>query len=165
MICKTFFFLIFPLLFFSQRKTYKVIGIKDGDTVELFMSGKPQAVRLSDIDCPEKKQPYGTNARQLISDLCFGKYVRINENFKRDRNKRIISEIILTDGTNVNKEMVKNGLAWHYKKYSKDQSYEELESAARRQKKGLWQDENPIAPWDWRKQSRSPKLQPSYSAF
>lgn len=69
MILKTFLFLIFPILFFSQSKTYKVIGIKDGDTVELFMDGTSQVVRLSDIDCPEKKQPYGNNARQFISDL------------------------------------------------------------------------------------------------
>lgn len=165
MILKTFLLLIFPILFFSQSKTYKVIGIKDGDTVELFMDGTSQVVRLSDIDCPEKKQPYGNNARQFISDLCFGKYVMINEHFKRDRNKRIISEIILTDGTNVNKELVRNGLAWHYKKYSKDPSYEELESDAKREKIGLWKEEYPVAPWEWRKQSRSPKRLPSYSAF
>ncbi|MCX8523354.1 thermonuclease family protein [Chryseobacterium formosus] len=156
---KTLILLLFPLLLFSQTKTYKVIGVKDGDTVELLMDGKPQVVRLSNIDCPEKKQPFGNNAKQFVSDLCFGKMVEVSGNGKKDRNKRLIAEIILSDGKNINKELVKNGLAWHFKKYSKDNSYDILEKQARKLKLGLWKDTNPIAPWDWRKsrKSSSPK--------
>lgn len=146
-------FLFFPLLLFSQ--TYKVIGVKDGDTVELLVNGKPQVVRLSNIDCPEKKQPFGNNAKQFVSDLCFGKMVRMSTDGKKDRNKRLIAEIILKNGKNINKELVKNGLAWHFKKYSKDNSYDTLEKQARKLKLGLWKDKNPIAPWDWRKSRNS----------
>ncbi|WP_034981198.1 thermonuclease family protein [Epilithonimonas tenax] len=146
-------FLFFPILLFSQ--TYKVIGVKDGDTVELLMNGKPQVVRLSNIDCPEKKQPFGNNAKQFVSDLCFGKMVRMSTDGKKDRNKRLIAEIILKNGKNINKELVKNGLAWHFKKYSKDNSYDTLEKQARKLKLGLWKDKNPIAPWDWRKSRNS----------
>ncbi len=153
MIYKTLLFIFLPLLLFSQ--TYKVIGVKDGDTVELLMNGKPHVVRLSNIDCPEKKQPFGNNAKQFVSDLCFGKMVRMSTDGKKDRNKRLIAEIILKNGKNINKELVKNGLAWHFKKYSKDNSYDTLEKQARKLKLGLWKDKNPIAPWDWRKSRNS----------
>lgn len=158
---KTLILLLCPLLLFSQTKTYKVIGVKDGDTIELLMDGKPQVVRLSNIDCPEKKQPFGNNAKQFVSDLCFGKMVEVSGNGKKDRNKRLIAEIILSDGTNINKELVKNGLAWHFKKYSKDNSYDILEKQAKKLKLGLWKDKNPTAPWDWRRSRKTSSLKSS----
>ena len=74
---------------------------------------------------------------------------------KTDRNGRSIAELILPNGVNVNKALVKMGLAWHFKKYSKDDSYAKLEIAARNKKAGLWKDKNPIAPWEWRKLKKS----------
>lgn len=97
--------LLSPILLISQ--TYKVIRIKDGDTVCLLMNGKEEVVRLAHIDSPEKKQPFGNKAKQFVSDLCFGKYVKIGNNLKRDHNKRILAEIILPNGINVNKELLK----------------------------------------------------------
>lgn len=131
--------------------TGKVIGVKDGYTIEILYEKKPLTVRLAHIDCPEKKQPFGNTAKQFFSELCFGKYVTLIENNKFDRNKRLIAEVILEDGTNLNKELIKNGLAWHFKKYSKNKVYEELEIQARKKEIGLWSDSEPIAPWEWRK--------------
>ena len=70
---------------------------------------------------------------------------------KKDRYNRIIAEIILQDDTNLNKELVKNGLAWHFKKYSDSQEYAEIEIDARNKQIGIWSEPNPTAPWDWRK--------------
>ncbi|MBW3523551.1 MULTISPECIES: thermonuclease family protein [unclassified Chryseobacterium] len=162
MIYKTFLLLLFPVILFSQNRSYKVIGVKDGDTVEILMDGKPQVVRLSHIDCPEKKQPFGNNAKQFASDLCFGKKVKLSTGWKKDRNKRLLAEIILSNGKNLNKELVKNGFAWHYKKYSKDNSYDDLEKQARKLKVGLWTDKSPTAPWEWRR-SRKKSSKPSLS--
>lgn len=164
MIYKTFLLLLFPVIIFSQNKSYKVIGVKDGDTVEILMDGKPQVVRLSHIDCPEKKQPFGNNAKQFASDLCFGKKVKLSTGWKKDRNKRLLAEIILSNGKNLNKELVKNGFAWHYKKYSKDNSYDDLEKQARKLKLGLWNDKIPTAPWEWRK-SRKKSSKPTLSTI
>ncbi len=135
----------------EHQTGYKVIGIKDGDTFVLLIDGKEQTVRLAHIDCPEKKQAFGSKAKQFASDLCFGKYVRLVHDGKYDRNKRLISEILLPDGRNINKEMVKNGLAWHFRKYSKSSEYSQLETKARNNRIGLWSESNPTAPWDWRK--------------
>ncbi len=129
----------------------KVTGIKDGDTYKVFYNGSEQTIRLAHIDCPEKKQPFGSKAKQFASDICFGKYVTVKSEGKKDRYKRIIAEIILQDDTNLNKELVKNGLAWHFKKYSDNQEYSELEISSRDKKNGLWSEPNPTAPWDWRK--------------
>ena len=129
----------------------KVTGIKDGDTYNVFYNGSEQTIRLAHIDCPEKKQPFGSKAKQFASDICFGKYVVVKSEGKKDRYNRIIAEIILQDDTNLNKELVKNGLAWHFKKYSDNQEYSELEISARDKKIGIWSEPKPTAPWDWRK--------------
>ncbi len=130
----------------------KVIAIKDGDSFKVLLHKSEKNIRLAYIDCPEKGQPYGNNAKHYASMLCFGKTVIVQNEGKTDMYGRIIGEVILQDGTNVNKELVKNGLAWHYKKYSIDESYSKLEESARAQKIGLWSEgQNPIAPWEWRK--------------
>lgn len=128
----------------------KVVGIKDGDTIEVLYEGKSQTIRLVDIDCPEKKQAFGTKAKQFTSDFCFNKEVRVESNGKRDRYKRILGTVF-ADNKNLNEELVKAGLAWHYKKYSDKQTYANLENTARENRIGLWADINPTPPWNYRK--------------
>jgi micrococcal nuclease len=152
---KSLLLLFFTFYFITNSQTYKVIGVKDGDTVSILMEGKEQTVRLAHIDCPEKKQPYGTKAKQVVSDLCFGQYVKLIGDGKMDRYKRLIAEIVLPNGININQKLVKNGLAWHFKKYSKDSKYAQLETEARTKKAGLWKEKDPIAPWAWRKARKS----------
>lgn len=134
----------------NTAATYKVIAIKDGDTFVLLMNNREQVVRFAHIDCPERKQPFGNRAKQFVADRCFNKYVYLLHHYKYDRNKRLIAEVMLEDGQNLNKELVKNGLAWHFKKYSDDTAYAALEAAARQQRKGLWKDDTCVAPWEWR---------------
>ena len=132
----------------------KVIGVKDGDTVEVLYYQLPMVIRLEHIDAPEKKQPFGTVSKQKLSDLCFGKNVMIVSTGKKgnyDGRGRMIAEILVNDKINANKEMLKSGLAWHYKKYSKSEEYAQLENAARKNRVGLWTDKNPIAPWSFRR--------------
>lgn len=132
----------------------KIIGVKDGDTVEGLYYQFPINIRLEHIDAPEKIQPFGTKSKEKLSDLCFGKNVTIISNGRNgnyDSRGRLISEIILEDGTNVNKEMVKSGLAWYYKKYSSNLEYARLEELATKNKVGLWSDPNAVSPWSYRK--------------
>lgn len=131
--------------------SYKVVGVKDGDTFVILFEGKEQIVRFAHIDCPEKKQPFGKKAKYFVSDMCFGKNIKLIHEDKYDRYKRLIAEVILKDGTNLNKELVKQGLAWHFKKYSDDLEYSNLEIEAKNKRIGLWSEENPIQPWEWRK--------------
>lgn len=132
----------------------KVIGIKDGDTVEVLYYQLPMVIRLEHIDAPEKKQAFGTVSKQKLSDLCFGKNVTIVSKGKKgnyDGRGRMLAEILVNEKTNANKEMVKAGLAWHYKKYSKSDEYAQLENTAKKNRLGLWADKSFIAPWNFRK--------------
>ncbi|WP_299988288.1 thermonuclease family protein [uncultured Pontibacter sp.] len=133
----------------------RVVGVKDGDTFELLRNGQTITVRLLGVDTPEKNQAYGQRAKQFASDLAFGKNVRLIEHNK-DRYGRTVGTIILPDGRNLNEELVREGFAWHYTAYSKDKTLANLEADARRFKRGLWQDPNPVAPWDFRKQKPEP---------
>ena len=112
---------------------------------------------MNEIDCPEKKQAFGQKAKQFTSDFCFGKYVEI-VGHKKDRYGRTIAFVIDENGRNLNEELVKNGFAWQYVKYSKSERLFMLEQEARKNKLGLWIDENPIAPWEFRKLKRKPSL-------
>ena len=139
-----------------RELTGKVIAIKDGDTIEILFNGHPLTVRLEHIDCPElrKSQPFAKAAKQFTSAMCFGQVVTIINENKYDRYRRLIGVIINTHGENVNKELLKAGLAWHFKRYSTDNDYAELEEGARLKQIGLWKERTPVAPWDWRGRKR-----------
>jgi len=127
----------------------KVVAVKDGDTFIILENKQQVTVRLSDIDCPEKKQPFGTRAKQFASDLCFGKLVTVRGAGKHDRYGRLLGEVFVGD-TSINKELVRNGLAWHFTRYSSDQTYADLELSAREKKLGLWSEPDAKPPWKWR---------------
>ena len=127
-----------------------VIGITDGDTIVVLTSDNQQIkIRLEGIDCPEMKQGFGTKAKQATSDLCFGKQVSIHKSGV-DRYGRTLAYVYVGD-TCINKELLKLGMAWHFKKYNGDQELAQLEILAREKKVGLWSQQDPIAPWEWRK--------------
>jgi micrococcal nuclease len=131
----------------------KVIGIVDGDTIDALYEEQSVRIRLEAIDCPEKAQPFGQKAKQFISSLCFGKMIHVKKSSK-DRNGRLIAFCFLEDGTNINYAMVENGYAWHFVKYSKDNNLAGIEDKAKAQRVGLWSDDAPIEPWNWRKGTR-----------
>ena len=135
----------------GEEYTVKVVGVADGDTFTgLTTDNKQVKCRIYGIDAPEKKQAFGNRSKQVLSDLIFGEQVKIKITDK-DRYKRAIVRAYTLDGRDVSAEMIKIGMAWHYKQYSKDTEYAELENAARQQRIGLWTDKNPVAPWEYRK--------------
>jgi micrococcal nuclease len=132
----------------------KVIGIVDGDTYDLLIPGnKKIRVRMEAIDAPERGMPYYKVSRKYLSDICFSKNVRVSVTGK-DRDNRMIGFTYLDDGTELGHEMIKAGLAWHFKKYNSDPDLAQLENEARNSKKGLWKDNNPIPPWEIRSSNR-----------
>lgn len=123
--------------------------VLDGDT---FVSGDT-LVRLWGIDAPEKGQPYADAARARLKHLIEGKVVRLVQKDK-DRYSRKVA-IVYAGSMNINLQMVKEGLAWHYAYFAPDA--EELaaaEKAARKKHKGLWKDKTPVNPYDFRKANR-----------
>ena len=125
----------------------KVVSIHDGDTITVLQGKRQIKVRLFGIDAPELKQPYGKKSKQFLVNLVAGQMVEVEESGE-DRYKRTIGTIYL-NGTDTNAQMVENGYAWAYRKFSK--KYTAQESKAKSQKLGLWRDKEPIPPWEWRR--------------
>lgn len=138
----------------------RVVRILDGDTIEVFDGATARRVRLHGVDCPERNQPYGTRARQFTAGLAFGQNVTVIVR-DRDRYGRIVGEVILPDGRNLNRELVASGYAWWYRQYSRDLRLAVLEWMARWRKRGLWQDPQPVPPWEWRRRENRRRSQPS----
>jgi endonuclease YncB( thermonuclease family) len=128
----------------------KVVAITDGDTFKLLTKDSIlYRIRIANIDSPERKQPFSKRAKQFTSGAIFGKNVKV-EILNTDRYGRLIGIVIYNDSMILNDELVRNGMAWHYIKYSNDEVLQKLEDDARARKIGLWQDKNAIPPWEWR---------------
>jgi endonuclease YncB( thermonuclease family) len=130
----------------------KVVKITDGDTITVLLDKTEHKIRLEGIDAPERRQAYGTKARQALADKIFGETVRVDWK-KRDRYKRIIGRVYLGD-RDISLEMVKDGWAWHYKRYSKEAALADAEKEARKAGRGLWADKDPVPPWEKRQQDK-----------
>jgi endonuclease YncB( thermonuclease family) len=126
----------------------KVVGVSDGDTITVLVDKKPIKIRLEGIDAPEAKQSFGNRSKQALSDLVFGKEVRVKKTGE-DRFGRSLG-FVSRDGIDINAKMIQDGWAWHYKKYNRDSKLADLELEARVAKRGLWSEANPLAPWDFR---------------
>lgn len=159
--------ILLVLLFFVPGLAWasiygQVVGISDGDTVVVLTPAKEQLrVRLAEIDTPERRQPYGSRARQALAAKVFRKTVRL-EIQDIDRYGRSIGRLYL-DGRDINAEMVAEGHAWVYRQYARDPRLPELEAEARRQRLGLWAlpEFERTPPWDWRRAQRAPRHQRS----
>ena len=150
-------FLVLLVLFSADSArafTGEVVGVLDGDTIEVLHNGNAQRIRLQGIDCPEKGQPYGNNAKQATSALVFALEVTLQIHGK-DKYGRILTDVLLADGTNVNHTLVKDGWCWWYRKYAPDDvMLAALEAEAGLAQKGLWADPHPTPPWEFRKARR-----------
>lgn len=127
----------------------KVVSIADGDTITVLLDRMQHRIRVAGIDAPESGQAFGTKAKKILGDKVFGQEVKI-EWKERDRYKRIVGEVYLGE-RRICLEMVAEGYAWHFKKYSDDQELARAEKEARDGKKGLWADPSPVPPWEYRR--------------
>ena len=151
-------------LLFSQQLTPdviqgKVVGITDGDTLTILMDSKQYKIRLAEIDTPERNQPYGSKAKDVLSDLVFNKEVKA-EVQDVDRYGRYVARIYVGD-IDVSREMVRLGAAWVYRQYLRDKSLLEVEAGAKVAKRGLWSlpEAQKIPPWEWRRGARQSNIE------
>ena len=143
---------------FANAKTIEglVVGVADGDTITVLDQQKnTYKIRLQGIDAPEKKQAFGEKSKQSLHDLVHKKQVRI-EYDKEDKYGRIVGKVTMEDMDICLQQLVL-GMAWHYKKYQSEQSvsdravYSDTELKSKSLKLGLWTDDTPMPPWEFRK--------------
>ena len=151
------FFLIIILFvpFISHAQSSiqgKVVRVADGDTITVLQNSKQYIIRLYGIDTPEKKQDFGQKAKKFTSSMVFKQHVKVVV-YNTGKYGRTIGVVYIGQKC-LNEELVKNGLAWIYKRYCSESfcnHWLKLEQDARANKLGLWTYDNPIPPWDFRR--------------
>lgn len=149
---KTILFFLLSLSFTSYSQHYKdirVVRVLDGDTIDVVLDGEQKRIRIAEIDCPEKGQPYSNRATQFTKDFTSGNIVNLKIK-EKDRYGRYIGYISVEE-KDLSTELVKNGYAWVYRFFSTSPLLLELEDTARKSKLGLWAEPNPIEPRLYRK--------------
>ncbi len=137
----------------------RIVGVHDGDTITLLdAENRQHKIRLDGIDAPELGQPFGRASKQHLAELLANREA-VAECSKIDRYRREVCRV-LVGGADAGLEQVRAGLAWYFMRYAKElppdrrQQYADMEAQARLERRGLWADAEPVAPWDWRAQSR-----------
>ena len=156
----TLLLLVFPA---TAGVSGKVVSVHDGDTLTVLIDRRQVRVRLIDIDAPELRQPFGTRSRQSLSNLCFGKVAALDVR-GHDRYNRTLARVSC-GGADANAEQVRRGYAWTFVRYARpDSPLFVLEQEARTAHRGLWQDPQPVAPWEWRRSVRESSRLSVFSA-
>lgn len=140
--------------------TCLVVGITDGDTIRVRCGepGSYQAhnIRISAIDAPERRQPFGNRSREALSALCFKVDATVTPR-TTDRWGRTVADVQCR-GEDVGSHMVGNGWAWVFDRYARGyaQHLYPVQEQAMQARRGLWQAvdtaEPPVKPWEWRRQ-------------
>ena len=147
-----------------------VFAVIDGDSLKVRDSnGLQHEVRIAAIDAPEHAQPYSKQATKNLERMALDKDARLELQPRPDRHGRLVAKVwvISPDAPcptsncqktlDVGHAQIVSGLAWHYKRYERNQSpqdrgaYASDEEEARLLKRGLWADANPVPPEDWRR--------------
>lgn len=132
----------------------RVVGVSDGDTITVLSKGKLRVrVRLAEIDAPESSQDFGSRAKQVLSDACFGKTAKVTS-AKTDRYGRVVGRVYC-DGLDAQEHLLRNGMAWVYDSYVQDRSLYSFQEEAKAARRGLWAHTNSVPPWEFRRSTRA----------
>lgn len=141
---------------YAETNAGRIVAIADGDTLTLLdTANRRHKIRLAGIDAPEKRQGFGERAKANLSALAFNQEA-IADCPKRDRYRREIC-VVMIAGRDIGLEQISVGMAWWYRQYAREQTapqradYEAAEFMAKAGRLGLWADENPTPPWEWRR--------------
>ncbi|WP_409050459.1 thermonuclease family protein [Variovorax sp. 3319] len=156
----------------AEPRTCLVVGVSDGDTITARCGAAGDyeqiKVRFNGIDAPERKQPFGQRSKEALSDLVYMKEAQLDCP-KVDRYGRSVCKVMVAPASapagrktlDVGLAMVTLGMAWWYRAYSREQTaeergqYEFAEFEAKAKRVGLWRDEDPMPPWNWRQMGRT----------
>lgn len=141
-------FLVFFLLNL-HADSYFVTKVIDGDTIEVRQEKRNYKVRLSEIDAPEINQRFGTESKNFLASLILNKEIELIY-ITEDRYGRIVAKIY-KDNKDINRSMVRSGLAWVYDYYVEDQSLYNDQNLAKKNSFNIWSEASPTPPWVFRR--------------
>jgi len=142
----------------------RVVAVADGDTVTVLdAQQRRHRVRLLGIDAPERAQSWGAESGAYLKGKVLQQEVQVVF-AKTDRHGRLVGTL-RWQGQDVNLQLLRAGLAWHYKAYAIEQNwlqrwrYARAERRAQGEQIGLWSDPAPLPPWAYRQQQRDQRPQ------
>jgi micrococcal nuclease len=147
--------IIATILILCGQFTGRVLSVYDGDTITVLRGLDKVKVRMEGIDAPERGQPWFRESRDDVRAQVLDKpvVIRWEGRATKDRYGRIVGEVFHR-GESLNASQVRHGNAWRYPAYDRDGSYQDEQDAARRERRGLWAGEKPVAPWEWRRRKK-----------
>lgn len=134
--------------------TAKVVKVFDGDTIDVMIRDSLYRVRLFGIDAPESGQDFFAESKQHLEEISLKKEVSLQLKGKDRYGRELATIIRVSDNLNINYEMVKSGLAWHFTRYTPDPELAKLEAAARQKEVGIWSLYHYLEPWEYRKNTQ-----------
>jgi endonuclease YncB( thermonuclease family) len=138
----------------AELRSITVVGVTDGATITVRDGKRNYKVRLAGIDAPEKGQSFANTSRQNLISLAHEKQA-IVDCYKTDQYKRQVCRVWV-GGKDVALAQVQAGLAWHYRRFEKEQTsaeriaFAKAEEEARASRFGLWKSDKPVPPWEFR---------------
>jgi micrococcal nuclease len=126
-----------------------LVNVIDGDTVIIRDNGLTYHLRLLDIDAPERQQAFGIQSRRSLKQLCEHANIAVHLQ-GRDMYGRTLG-YLYCNNTDASQAQIALGMAWFNARYSKRLALDALQQQAQQQGLGLWQDTQPMPPWQWRK--------------
>ena len=138
----------------AETLTGKVVSVADGDTITILVDRDQVKVRLAEIDAPEHGQPWGKRAKQALIEKIAGHVVQVETKFN-DRSGRRVGHVVYS-GRDINRELVREGHAWVYRQWLRDETLLDDEAHARAERAGLWHlpEAERVPPWEWRASHR-----------
>lgn len=147
--------LVAPLAACGETLTGSVVAVADGDTITMLVGGERVKVRLGEIDAPERGQPWGRRAKQALTAKIAGHAVQLDTSWS-DRYGRRVGRVVY-GGRDINRELVREGHAWVYRRWLRDETLLDDEAHARAGRLGLWSlgEAERVPPWQWRDERRA----------
>ena len=153
-------FLLVPTIGLAQNHvSVTVLRVSDGDTITVKSADDTFKIRIAGIDAPESKQSYGKESGNALRSLLKNRSVTVSC-FKIDKYQRKICRIRTDSEKDVALAMISSGNAWWYKEFARDQTtieqnlYQAAEKKAKKERVGLGTEDEPVPPWEWRKQQK-----------
>jgi endonuclease YncB( thermonuclease family) len=130
----------------------KVIEVNSGDVLTIYNLNRPVRVKLLGVDAPEMNQAFGDVAKKHLADLILDKSVLVE--YSGIASDSSLTGRVLLNDADIGAQMIRDGAAWFDTNTNRltgtDRDvYQQSEQAARNERRGLWQQENPVAPWEF----------------
>jgi micrococcal nuclease len=98
----------------SMLEPATVVGIVDGDTIDVLIDGREERVRFYGVDTPERGDECFSEARDRVAELAGERVQLLPDARERDSFGRLLRYVFTHDGLSIDQILIAQGLglAW-----------------------------------------------------